>query len=187
MLQGCKEVFVRLPQLKSHFEQTHCDLLDRLVSPAELAPLSILSPPHRLRSPPPLPDEQMLSASVLTSISIPRINPGYSQMSASQGLSRKWSRLNMQDNDSDDNPIPFDNLPPSAQNYNTDEPPIVHVEVQRKLPLLKQPLLSRPQPKIHPRIGSEPPEQAILYPSFVRMVDGLVAAGTLAWHDANKN
>lgn len=105
---------------------------------------------------------------------MPAVRLGHSQASAS-GLSRKWSRLNVQDEESDDNPIAFDNLPSDIL-----APTVVDIEVQKKSPLARQPLLSRPQPAIYPPVQSNELEQSILYPSFVRMVDSLAAAGTLA-------
>ncbi|KAH0836612.1 hypothetical protein J3R83DRAFT_8329 [Lanmaoa asiatica] len=109
------------------------------------------------------------------------IHLGHSQASASQGISRKWSRLNVQDEESDDNPIAFDNLP-SCQPCDVLTPEIVDIEVRKNIPPTGQPLLSRPRPVIYPLMRSNEPEQSILYPAFVRMVDSLVAAGTLAGH-----
>ncbi|KAG8220895.1 hypothetical protein J3R82DRAFT_2395 [Butyriboletus roseoflavus] len=175
---SCDEVFVRVQQLQTHFEHAHRELLNKRASVDDLAPLAILAPPRPLRPPPPLPHHKVRTDLVLASVSMPPVRLGHSQASAS-GLSRKWSRLNVQDEESDDNPITFDNHP-SPQIHDILAPNVVDIEVHKKPPLAKQPLLSRPQPAIYPPVRSNEPEQSILYPSFVRMVDSLAAAGTLA-------
>lgn len=176
--QGCNEVFIRVQQLSSHFEHAHRELLDTPVSVDAFAPLAILAAPPRLRPPAPLPHDEIRMDSLLLSVSMSPVRRGHSQASASQGISRKWSRLNVQDEEGDDNPISFENLP-SLQSHNILEPPVVGIEVRKKLPLARQPFLSRPQPVIYP-VRSDDPEQTILYRAFVPMVDKLVAAGTLA-------
>lgn len=179
--QDCREAFVRLQQFQSHFEHAHRELVDKRVSVDALAPFAILAPPRRLRPPPPFPDHKTQAELFLTPVSIPPVRRGRSQTTASQGISRRWSRLNVQDDESDGDPIVFDDLS-SLQSPNISKPEVVYIEVQRKLPLDRQPLLSRPQPVIYPPVRCNSPEQIILYPRFVRMVDKLVATGTLAGH-----
>lgn len=76
----------------------------------------------------------------------------------------------MQDEESDDDPIVFDDLPVLASHDIISAPEAVDIEVQRK-PVAGQLLLSRPQPASHPPVRFNSPEQGILYPAFVRMVD----------------
>ena len=173
--QDCKEVFIRVQQLSGHFEHAHRELLNTRVSVDAFAPLAILAPPPRLRPLAPLPHHATPVDSLLHSVSMSPVRRGHSQASASQGLSRKWSRLNVQDEEGDENPIAFDNL-------DIFQPQVVDIEIRKKLPLAKQPLLSRPQPAIYPPVRSNEPEQTILYRAFVPMVDKLVAVGTLAGH-----
>lgn len=109
---------------------------------------------------------------------MPPVRLGHSQ---TRIISRKWSRLNAQDDESDDVPIVLDDLT-SSEPIDTSGPKVVDIEVQKKLPVSKQPFLSRPQPAIYPPIRVNTPEQSILYPGFVCMVDKLVATGTLAGH-----
>jgi hypothetical protein len=179
--EDCKEVFVRVQQLSGHFEHAHRELLNTRVSVDAFAPLAILAPPPRLRPPAPLPHHTTPVDSLLHAVSLSPVRRGHSQASASQGLSRKWSRLNVMDEEGDDNPIAFDNLP-SLQTCDILKPPVVDIEVRRKLSLARQPLMSRPQPAIYPPLRPNDPEQTILYRAFVPMVDKLVAAGTLAGH-----
>lgn len=87
----------------------------------------------------------------------------------------------MQDDESDDNPIPFDNLP-SLQSHDILARQVVDIEVRTKLPLSRQPLLSRPQSAVYPPVRPEEPEQNTLYQAFVSRVDELVANGALARH-----
>lgn len=169
-----------MQQLQTHFEHAHPELLNKRASVDVLAPLAILAPPRALRSPPPLPYHKIRPDLMLVSVSVSPFRPGHSQASAS-GISRKWSRLNVQDDEIDVDPIAFDHLPP-LQTRDILTPKVVDVEVRRQLPLTRRPLLSRPQPTIHPPIQSNEAEQSILYPVFVRMVDNLVAVGALARH-----
>lgn len=171
-----------MQQLQTHFEHAHRELFDKHVSVDALAPLAILAPPRPFRPPPPLPHHQTRTESLLAPVSMPPIRRGHSQTTTS-GLERKWSRLNVQDeeSDSDVDPIAFEDLP-SLQTRDILTPKVVDVEVHKKLPLARQPLLSCPQPAIYPPIRSNEPEHSILYPAFVRMVDSLTAAGTLAGH-----
>lgn len=178
ILQDCKEVFVRVQQLSGHFEHAHRELLGARVSVDAFAPLAVLASPRHLRRPPPLPHLEIRTHSLLPSVSTPPIRRG---LSASQSISRKWSRLNVQDEESDGNPIAFDNLP-SLQPHDIISPQVVDIEVQRKLSPARQPHLSRPQPPIHPPIRSNEPKQSIHYCTFQPMVDRLVAAGSLAGH-----
>ncbi|KAI9464155.1 hypothetical protein HD554DRAFT_1273068 [Boletus coccyginus] len=180
--RDCNEVFVRVQQLSSHFEHEHRALLDTRVSVDGFIPLAILAPPRRLRAPAPLPQHETRMSLFLPSVSMPPVRRGHNQASASQRISRKWSRLNAQDEEGDDNPIAFDNLPP-LQSLDTSPPQVVDIEVRRKLPLARQPHLSRPQPAIYPPLRSNEPDQTILYRAFVPMVDRLVADGTLVRHN----
>jgi len=180
--QDCNEVFVRVQQLSSHFEHEHRSLLNTRVSVDAFIPLAVLAPPRRLRPPAPLPQHEPRTSVYLPSVSMPPVRRGHSQASASPRISRKWSRLNAQDEEGDDNPIAFDNLP-SFYPLDTSTPQVVDIEVRRKLPLARQPLLSRPQPAIYPPVRSNEPDQTILYRAFVPMVDRLVADGTLVRHN----
>lgn len=178
--QDCKEEFVRVQQLSGHFEHAHRELLNTRVSIDAFAPLAVLAPPHHLQRPSPLPQHEIRTDSFLPSVSMPPIRRGLSQGSGSQSISRKWSRLNVQDNESNANPIEFYDLP-SLEPQHITSPRVVDIEVRRKLPLSRQPYLSRPQPRIYPPIRSSfGPEQTILYSAFESMIDKLVADGTLA-------
>ncbi|KAF8449084.1 hypothetical protein L210DRAFT_847231 [Boletus edulis BED1] len=180
--RGCKEVFIRVQQLPSHFEHVHRELLDIRVSVNAFAPLARLARPRRLQRLPPLPRHEIRVSSFLPSVSMPSVRREHSQASASQTMSRKWSRLNVQDQEgeSDEDPIAFGNLPLQLQDILA--PLVVDTEVRKKPPFARQPLLSRPQPAIHPPIRSNGPKQTILYSTFKPMVDKLVADGTLAEH-----
>ncbi|KIJ20821.1 hypothetical protein PAXINDRAFT_6600 [Paxillus involutus ATCC 200175] len=169
--QGCKEAFVRASQLESHFEHAHRDLHEKRISPDALAPLAILAPPRPLQSPPTLPDTETGTHVVLTSIAKAPIRPGGSQASGSQAISRKWSRLDVQDVETNDDPTPFDDLPPHSASFETRNPTLVNIEVRSPLSVTTQSLLSRPQPVIHPPIRSHDVQQTILYPAFARKVD----------------
>ncbi|KAN0088526.1 hypothetical protein V8E55_005583 [Tylopilus felleus] len=177
----CKEVFIRVQQLASHFEHAHRELLGTRVLIDAFAPLAVLAPPRHLRRLSPLPQRGTRTDLFLLPISIPPIHLGHSQASASQSISRRWSRLNVQDDESDDNPIPFDNLP-SLQSHDILARQVVYIEVRTKLPLSRQPLLSRPQSAVYPPVRPEEPEQNTLYQAFVSRVDELVANGALARH-----
>ncbi|KAF8557787.1 hypothetical protein OG21DRAFT_1505043 [Imleria badia] len=178
--RDCKEVFIRAQQLSGHFEHAHRGLLGTRVSVDAFAPLAVLAPPRHLRRPPPLPhlDIRMGSFLPVPSVSMPPVRRG---LSASKSISRKWSRLNVQDEESGENPIAFDNLP-SLEPHDFVAPQVVDVEVRRILPLARQPHLSRPQPLVYPPIRSNEPKQSIHYCTFQPMVDQLVASGSLAGH-----
>ncbi|KAF8845183.1 hypothetical protein BDN67DRAFT_1065545 [Paxillus ammoniavirescens] len=169
--RGCKEAFVRASQLESHFEHVHRDLHEKHISPDALAPLAILAPPRPLQSPPTLPNTKTGAHLVLTSIAKAPIHPGGSQASGSQAISRKWSRLDVQDGETNDDPTPFDDLPPHSASFESHNSTLVNIEVRSPLSVITQSLLSRPQPVIHPPIRSHDVQQTILYPAFARKVD----------------
>ncbi|KAF9221372.1 hypothetical protein BS17DRAFT_881819, partial [Gyrodon lividus] len=179
--RGCKEAFVRAPQLKSHFQHAHRDLLDKRICLDALAPLAILAPPRPLLPPPPLPNSKTGIYAVSASVAKAPIRPGQSQASGSQATSRKWSRMDVQDEASNDGPttLTFDDLAPRSASFDTSEHPPVGIEVRSLFPATTQSLLSRPQPVIYPPIRSHDVQQSILYPAFVRKVDNLVENGTL--------
>lgn len=176
---GCKEVFVRVQQFNSHFEHAHGELMNKRLSVDALAPLANLAPPRRLRLPPALPNHLSRVELLIAPVSIPPRRP--SQTSAPQGISRKWSRLTVQDDvESDDEPITFTDL--TSFQYSISEPEIVDVEVRSTLPVDEHSLLSRSQPVVYPPVRSTSPEQSILYPAFADMVDKMVTTGVLTGH-----
>ncbi|KIL00737.1 hypothetical protein PAXRUDRAFT_821320 [Paxillus rubicundulus Ve08.2h10] len=169
--RGCNEAFVRASQLEGHFKHAHRDLHDKRISPDALAPLAIIAPPRPLHPPPTLPNTKTGMHVVLTSVAKAPVRPGGSQASGSQAISRKWSRLDVQDGETNDDPIPFDDLPSRPTSFKTPNPTLVNIEVRSPPSATTQSLLSRPQPVIHPPIRSHDVQQTILYPVFARKVD----------------
>ncbi|KIJ65721.1 hypothetical protein HYDPIDRAFT_131134 [Hydnomerulius pinastri MD-312] len=185
-VRGCEEVFIRTPQLEGHFEHAHRDLLGRHVSPDVLSPMAILAPPHPLRRPPALPNSKSNTYTVTASIAkAPRRRQN--QLNGIERISRKWSRLDVQDEDADEKPVAFDDQVPF--NILPDTPQSMEcfdsrIEVRPQLrPISKQSILSRPQPVVHPPVRDGVVEETMGYSTFVRKVDKLVEDGVLRWEE----
>lgn len=178
-IQGCNAEFVRVPLLETHFEEVHRkDFGDHVPAHAIVHQATPAIPTTLV---PPLSPLSLVvpSYTMMVSVTCSKRRAGQTSLNGTSRLPRKWSRLNAQDDSDEDenhNDIVFNDLPSVQLRKGSVDP--VTVEVSKKS-LDVQAQLSRPQPVISPPISTDDVPDSILYPTFSRRVDKLVADGIL--------
>ncbi|KAG6334193.1 hypothetical protein ID866_4893, partial [Astraeus odoratus] len=174
-IRGCDQVFVRTPQLEEHIEDTHCLQFGDYVSADMITPIAKPAIPRRHSAPLPLLQSEIPRYTVVASVVPGKRTASQATMNGTGNLSRKWSRLDVQDEDEEHEAITFDDLTPADLRIPHKTVPI---DVRKKPPeSLVQ--LSRPQPVIYPPIQSDDVPDSILYSTFSRRVDRLIADGVV--------
>ncbi|KAI6112733.1 hypothetical protein F5141DRAFT_1109355 [Pisolithus sp. B1] len=176
-IRDCDAVFVRVPQLETHFEETHRKDFGDHVPAHAIIPQAFPTIPTGLVPPPSLSSSDVPSHTMTVSVISSKRCASQTSLDGTSRLPRKWSRLDAQDDDDkvhDD--IIFGDLPSLALSKGSAD--LVTVEVSKK-PADVQAQLSRPQPVISPPISTDDVADSILYPVFSRRVDRLVVDGIL--------
>ncbi|KAH7890714.1 hypothetical protein F5I97DRAFT_1799914, partial [Phlebopus sp. FC_14] len=164
-VHACEEAFLRGSQLEDHFMDMHSDLLDQHLPTDSklLAPLSepSLRPVHK---PPLLKSPQTSSYAITSSVLTAPQHSNPQSINGTETPSRKWSRLDTQDEECDKHNVVFEDLPACQ----TSSLPLLPMEIKvQKRPSRGQILLSRPQPLIFPSITSDDAPASMLYSTFL--------------------
>lgn len=176
-IRDCDAVFVRVPQLETHFEEIHRKYFGDHVPARTIIPQASLAVPTSLALPPPLSSSDAPSHTMTVSVISSKRRASQIPPDGTSRLPRKWSRLNAQDDDDEvHDDIIFGDLPSLALSKGSAD--LVTVEVGKK-PVGLQDQLSRPQPVLSPPISTDDVADSILYPVFSRRVDRLVVDGIL--------
>ncbi|KAI6125389.1 hypothetical protein EDD16DRAFT_456833 [Pisolithus croceorrhizus] len=176
-IQECDAVFVRVPQLETHFEETHRKDFGDHVPAHAIIPQAFPAAPTNLVPPPSLSSSDVPSHTMTLSVTSSKRRASQTSPDDTNRLPRKWSRLNAQDRkDEAHDDIVFGDLPSLALSKGSAD--LVAMEVSKK-PVNVRTQLSRPQPVISPPISTDDVADSILYPVFSRRVDRLVVDGIL--------
>ncbi|KAI6044258.1 hypothetical protein EDC04DRAFT_2643766 [Pisolithus marmoratus] len=176
-IRDCDAVIIRVPQLETHFEEVHREDFGDHVPTHSIVPQATPAIPTTLVPPPPLPSFDVPSHTMMVSVIPSKRRASQTSLDGTSRLPRKWSRLNVQDDgDEDHSDVVFNDLPSLKLSKGSADP--ITVEVSKKS-VDVQAQLSRPQRVISPRVSTDDVPDSILYPTFSRRVDRLVADGIL--------
>lgn len=169
---GCDEMFVRAPLLGSHIEEVHRKDLGDYVSADAIAPLANPALPFSLPPPLPLSCPRIPQHTTVASVVPSKRRASQALLNGTKPLARRWSKLNVEDEDQDHCITTFDDLPRFQLSKTPDE--LVPVEVRKRLPR-SQTRMSRPQRVIYPPIRTDDVPDTILYGTFSLQVKKFVA------------
>lgn len=176
-IRDCDAVFARVPQLQTHFEETHRKDFGDHVPAHAIIPQASPAIPTSLVPPPLLSSSDVPSHTMMVSVISSKCRASQMSLDGTSRLPRKWSRLNAQDGEDEvHDDIVFGDLPSLTLSKGSVDP--VTVEVSKQ-PVDVRAQLSRPQPVIYPPISTDDVADSILYPIFSRRVDRLVVDGIL--------
>ena len=165
-------MFVRAPLLGSHIEEVHRKDLGDYVSADAIAPLANPALPFSLPPPLPLSCPRIPQHTTVASVVPSKRRASQALLNGTKPLARRWSKLNVEDEDQDHCITTFDDLPRFQLSKTPDE--LVPVEVRKRLPR-SQTRMSRPQRVIYPPIRTDDVPDTILYGTFSLQVKKFVA------------
>ncbi|KAL4063162.1 hypothetical protein J3A83DRAFT_1418811 [Scleroderma citrinum] len=173
-IRGCDEAFVRASLLENHLEEVHRKDLADSVSADAIAPLAKPSIPSSLPPPPSLSHSCLPQHITVASVVPSKRRASQMGLNGTNRLPRRWSRLDLQDDDQDHETITFDDLPRLQLSKSSNEP--IPVKVRKKLHTA-QTRVSRPQRAVYPPIRTDDVPDTILFGTFARRVEQFVADG----------
>ncbi|KAH7926440.1 hypothetical protein BV22DRAFT_1063046 [Leucogyrophana mollusca] len=177
-VRDCNEAFPRPALLTSHFDTYHHNLFGVPLSCAYIH-FSPTACPTRRKPFPPAPPPLLSNSFSAVPLCVTTLSRRrHDNPSSGELIGRKWSRMEVQDEDGeDDRHIAFSDLRhPQVPCHSS--PESIDVVVRKALPGATE-RLARPQPMEQPPVRDVVPRETMLYCTFYRKVEQLMSDGVL--------